>query len=57
MSKATLGIQDSDEASRLSGLSLVYHTLGRAAESDAALSELKAKFGDEAPVWIAETHA
>lgn len=32
------------EAFRLSGLALVYHTLGRAADSDGALTELMDKY-------------
>lgn len=38
-------------------LSCAYHALGRQAESDAALAELKEKFEDEGPYQIAEIHA
>jgi TolB-like protein/tetratricopeptide (TPR) repeat protein len=43
------------ESYRLMGLSMVYHALGRKAESDAALDELIRKYGRTMPYSIAST--
>jgi len=48
---------ESDEASRLFALPMVYWAMGRRAESDAALEENKKKFADATPENIAEVHA
>ena len=45
------------EARRLPGLSLVYHTLGRKADADAALALMKEKYADDRAFRIAEAHA
>ena len=49
--------RESDEARRLYGLSLVYHTLGRKADADSALALMKKKYADRRPFNIAEVHA
>jgi TolB-like protein/class 3 adenylate cyclase/Tfp pilus assembly protein PilF len=46
-----------NERRRLVGLSLVYYSLGRQAESEAALASLKSRFADEMAYNIAEVHA
>jgi tetratricopeptide (TPR) repeat protein len=45
--------KEPEELWRLVALSMVYHALGRSAESDAALAALIAKFEKEAPYNIA----
>jgi TolB-like protein/Tfp pilus assembly protein PilF len=45
------------ESFRLEGLAAVHHALGNAAESDAALNELIAKYGRQRPVAIAKALA
>src|SRR5262249_36007826 len=49
--------QEASEAWRLIGLPMVYHALGRKAESDASLAELIAKYEKDAPVNIASVYA
>jgi TolB-like protein/Tfp pilus assembly protein PilF len=49
--------QETDEASRLTGLALAHHELGRRGESDAALAALKSKYAGMAAYQIAEVHA
>lgn len=49
--------QETDDLWRLAGLSLAYHALDRAAESDAALAELTRRFAEDAAFQIAEVHA
>jgi TolB-like protein/DNA-binding winged helix-turn-helix (wHTH) protein/tetratricopeptide (TPR) repeat protein len=49
--------QERSEDSRLVGLALAYHALGRAAQADQALHELRAKYGPLAQVEIAEVLA
>jgi len=48
---------ETTESWRLFGLSLVYHSLGRRADSDAELARLKQKYAGEMAFRIAETHA
>ena len=45
--------QDSDEASRLFGVAMAYHALGRKLDSSAALDELIEKYGNTWPVSVA----
>jgi TolB-like protein/DNA-binding winged helix-turn-helix (wHTH) protein/Flp pilus assembly protein TadD len=45
------------EWEKLTGLALVYHTLGRTHDSDAALSRLIATHADDSPYQIAEIYA
>jgi tetratricopeptide (TPR) repeat protein len=49
--------RESDEAWRLSALPVVYWSVGRRAESDAALNELKEKYAAGSAYQIAEMHA
>src|SRR6185436_14436211 len=49
--------QETEELWRLSGLPLAFHALGRRGESDAALADLKSKYGGEAAYQIAAVHA
>ena len=49
--------QEPHEAWRLTGLALAYHSLGRRKESDAALADLTAKYGESWPYNIAFVHA
>ena len=49
--------KESSEAWRMIGLPLVYHALGRKAESDAALRALTEKFAADWAYQIAEVHA
>ena len=49
--------QEPDEGWRLSGQALVYHALGRQAESDAAVKALTARFSADMPFQIAEVLA
>ena len=49
--------RESDERRRLTGLSLVYHTLGRKADADSALALMKKKYADDRAFNIAEAHA
>jgi tetratricopeptide (TPR) repeat protein len=49
--------RESDEAFRLSSVPAVYWALGRRAESDAALGELKRKYAASSAFNIAEMHA
>jgi adenylate cyclase len=48
---------ESDEVGRLEGISLALHTLGRAAESDAALNTVIKRHARDQAAWIAVTHA
>jgi TolB-like protein/Flp pilus assembly protein TadD len=48
---------EADESFRLWALPMVYWTLGRRSESDAALRRLETKYGDLAPYAIVEVHA
>jgi tetratricopeptide (TPR) repeat protein len=49
--------QETNEASRLTGLASAYHALGRRSESDAALTALQSKYAGEGAYEIAEVHA
>ena len=49
--------QESWEDARLEGMALVYHALGQAAESDAALDELIEKYEKKSPFFIASVLA
>ncbi|HZX90499.1 MAG TPA: tetratricopeptide repeat protein, partial [Rudaea sp.] len=49
--------QESDEAWKLLGLGMVYHALGRKADSDAALAALIAKYEKNASCTIADVYA
>jgi TolB-like protein/cytochrome c-type biogenesis protein CcmH/NrfG len=49
--------RESEESMRLSALPAVYWSLGRRAESDAALNELKEKYAADNAYQIAEMHA
>jgi tetratricopeptide (TPR) repeat protein len=49
--------QEMDEASRLTGLALAHHALGRRGESDAALAALKSKYATEYAYQVAQVHA
>ena len=49
--------KEADENERLQALPITYWALSRAAESDAALRELKAKYADVSAYDVAETHA
>ena len=49
--------QETEELWRHYGLSLVFHTLGRRGESDAALAALKSKYAGEMAYQIASVHA
>jgi tetratricopeptide (TPR) repeat protein len=49
--------KETDETQRLQTMAIVYHALGREAESDAALAEVIAKHEKEAPYNIAEVYA
>ena len=49
--------QHPDEMERLHSLSRAYFSAGRNAESDAALEELKRKYGNSVPFYIAGVHA
>ncbi len=48
---------DKADWSRLACLAMLYHRVGRASESDAALAELKEKQGDLAAFQVAQVHA
>ena len=48
---------ETDEGWRLTGLSLVFHALGRHSESDAALATLKSKYAENSAYQIAGVHA
>jgi TolB-like protein/Tfp pilus assembly protein PilF len=57
-SEALLEAQRStDEAFRDLALATIHHSLGRGAESDAALTRVKANYGDQWPFYIATVHA
>jgi tetratricopeptide (TPR) repeat protein len=49
--------QETIEGWRMIGLPMVYHALGRKADSDQALAALIAKYEKDAPYNIAEVHA
>ena len=49
--------KEADEGERLANLPMVYWAMGRHAESDAALSQLKEKYGAVSAYEIAEVHA
>jgi serine/threonine protein kinase/tetratricopeptide (TPR) repeat protein len=53
----TEAIHENHELLRRLGLAIVYHTLGRTAESDAALHELIEEDAEEGAPQIAEVHA
>jgi len=55
--EALAEIQKESGALRLKGLAIVYHALGRAADSDAALAQLEAVSGTSSPMYLAEVHA
>jgi hypothetical protein len=50
-------LRESDEASRLQGLAMAYHALGRDADSDAAMAQLEQKHGQTALIKVASAHA
>ncbi|HEY4138177.1 MAG TPA: tetratricopeptide repeat protein, partial [Casimicrobiaceae bacterium] len=49
--------QEKKESWQLMGYAIVYHALGRHAESNAALAEYKAKYAQHSAMQIAEAHA
>ncbi len=49
--------QETDEEYRVKGLALAYHALGRWAESEAALEELKGEWGERWPSEVAHVYA
>ena len=49
--------QESDEEYRVKGRALAYHDLGRDAESDAAVLELREKWGEQWPSEVAQVYA
>jgi len=50
-------LQETAEQNRLYGLVMVYHALGRRAESDAALASYSEKYLDRFPYFVAALHA
>lgn len=49
--------QEADEEFRVKGGALAYHDLGRSAEADAALLELREKWGEQWPSEVAQVYA
>ena len=49
--------QETSEPGKMIGLTMAYHTLGRKADSDAALAELIDKYEKDAPYNIAYVYA